>query len=396
MKAERWQQIEQLYQKARELEPKARLEFLKQACGDDDELRQELESLLASDPKAGSFLERPTVETVATGVPEDLARSLVGRQLGWYEILSLLGVGGMGEVYRARDTKLNREIAIKVLPSAFAQDSDRLARFQREARMLASLNHPNIAAIYGLEELDGVRYLVLELVPGETLAQRLERHPLAVREALEICRQMAEALEAAHEKGIIHRDLKPANVKVTPEGKVKVLDFGLAKVVEADLRAGDVSEVSTMIGVTAPGTILGTVAYMSPEQACGKPLDRRTDVWSFGCVLYEALTRKRAFGGKTVPEVLGRILEKEPNWETLPAGVTENVRCLLRRALQKDPRCRLRDLGDARIELEDTIAGRITARFLRSSGRERGRGCSPGRWRWCWWSRLDRVGWPGT
>ena len=226
MKAERWQQIEQLYQKARELEPKARLEFLKQACGDDKEFRQELESLLASDPKAGSFLERPTVETVATGVPEDLARSLVGRQLGWYEILSLLGVGGMGEVYRARDTKLNREIAIKVLPSAFAQDSDRLARFQREARMLASLNHPNIAAIYGLEELDGVRYLVLELVPGETLAQRLERHPLAVREALEICRQMAEALESAHEKGIIHRDLKPANVKVTPEGKVRSWTLG--------------------------------------------------------------------------------------------------------------------------------------------------------------------------
>lgn len=355
----RWEQISRIYNAAVSVEEKNRASFLDEACGDDTELRKEVQSLLVRDEQA-SLLEVPALRLIAKAMAKTQTQSIAGKEVGSYKIDSLLGVGGMGEVYRARDTKLNREVAIKVLSSAFVQDSDRLTRFQREARVLASLNHPNIGAIYGLEEKDGVQYLVLELVPGETLAQRLESRRLAVREALEICRQIAEALEAAHEKGIIHRDLKPANVKITSEGKVKVLDFGLAKVLEPDLSAKEFSEASTLTAATSPGMVLGTVGYMSPEQACGKPLDRRTDVWSFGCVLYECLARKQPFSGGTVQEVLGRILEKEPDWKALPEGVSENIRCLLRRALQKEAYCRLRDIGDARIELEETISGRIT------------------------------------
>ena len=282
-----------------------------------------------------------------------------GAHLGSYEILSHLGSGGMGEVYRARDTKLGREVAVKVLPEGFADDPVKLARFQREARLLASLNHPNIATIHGLEESSGVRYLVLELVPGQTLAERLADGPLGVEEALSICGQIAEALEAAHEKGVIHRDLKPANVKVTPEGKVKVLDFGLAKAFAGDAPGTDLSSAPTLsASVTREGVILGTVPYMSPEQAQGKPVDKRTDIWAFGCVFYELLTGRIAFGGESVTEVIAAILKEEPDWKDLPPFTPAKVRDLLGRCLRKDKKRRLHDIADARIEIEEAVTAR--------------------------------------
>jgi len=280
-----------------------------------------------------------------------------GTRLGPYEILAPLGAGGMGEVYRARDTRLGREVAVKVLPAAFLTDAARLARFDREAHLLASLNHPNIAAIYGLEESDGVRILVLELVPGETLAERLAPGPLPLREGLRLLRQIAEALEAAHEKGIIHRDLKPANVKITPEGKVKVLDFGLAKTFIAERSAADLTRSPTVShDATRQGVILGTAAYMSPEQARGKPLDKRTDIWSFGCVLYEALTGRKAFDGETVSDTIAAILEREPDWDALSEAVPVKIRDLLHRCLQKDGERRLHDIADARLEIDEELA----------------------------------------
>jgi len=263
----------------------------------------------------------------------------------------------MGEVYRAEDTNLSREVAIKVLPEQFTQDPQRLARFEREAKLLAQLNHPNIAAIYGLEEADGVRFLALELVPGETLQERVAKGPVPVEEALEICRQIAEGVEAAHEKGVIHRDLKPANVKVTPEGKVKILDFGLAKAFEAETPVTDISQSPTLTEeMTRAGVILGTAAYMSPEQAKGKPVDKRADIFAFGAVLYELLTGKRAFEGETITETLGAIIHKEPEWDLLPGATPSLIRSLLRRCLQKDQDRRLRDIGDVKIEIEDALA----------------------------------------
>jgi len=277
-----------------------------------------------------------------------------GTRLGLYEILSPLGAGGMGEVYRARDSRLHREVAIKVLPAAFAADTERLARFDREARVLASLNHPAIASIYGLEESGGTRFLVLELVEGETLAERIAAGPVPVEETLVLCRQIAEALEGAHEKGIVHRDLKPANIKVTPAGKVKVLDFGLAKAFAPETRVTDLSHSPTVTsGGTQHGVVLGTAAYMSPEQARGKPVDRRTDIWSFGCVFYELLTGRRAFEGETVSDVMVSVLSREPDWNELPADTPPRVRELLRRCLRKDPERRLHDAADARLEIED-------------------------------------------
>ena len=282
-----------------------------------------------------------------------------GSSLGTYQVVALIGAGGMGEVYRARDTRLGREVAIKALPPVFARDPDRLARFEREARVLASLNHPNVAAIYGLEEIEGVRYLILELVEGETLGQRLERGPLPPRETLEIGLQIATALEVAHEGGVIHRDLKPANVKITPAGDVKVLDFGLAK----GTPAGDSSSSPALsqsptitLAMTGEGMILGTAAYMSPEQARGKPVDRRTDIWSFGCVLYECLAGDQLFEGETVSDLIARILEREPDWSRLPEGTPARLRTLLQRCLDKDAKRRLRDIGDARIEIEGILA----------------------------------------
>src|SRR6202166_3756843 len=255
-----------------------------------------------------------------------------GTKLGSYEVLSQIGAGGMGEVYQAHDTKLGRDVAIKVLPEAFAHDAERLSRFQREAKMLASLNHPNIATIHGLEQSGDTSYLVMELVSGETLAERVKAGPLGIEEALKIAIQIAEALEAAHEKSIIHRDLKPANVKVTPEGKVKVLDFGLAKAFEGDATSEDIGNSPTLSrAATMQGVILGTAAYMSPEQARGKAVDKRTDIWAFGCVLYELLTGKQAFSGEDITEILAAVVKSEPDWNQLPASTPPAIRVLLRR-----------------------------------------------------------------
>ncbi len=280
-----------------------------------------------------------------------------GSRLGSYEILSRLGAGGMGEVYRARDTMLGRDVAIKVLPDVFLSDPERLARFEREARVLASLNHPHIGAIYGFERAGDVRALVLELIEGPTLADRLRAGSIPVPEALTIARQIADALDAAHEKGIVHRDLKPANIKIAPGGIVKVLDFGLAKVDAGDASAPDLSQAPTVTaGGTREGVILGTAAYMSPEQARGKSLDKRTDIWSFGGVLYEMLTGRLAFKGETVSDTIAAILEREPDWKSLPDTTPATVRRLLQRCLEKDPRQRLRDIGDVRLEIDHALA----------------------------------------
>jgi Tol biopolymer transport system component len=359
MTPERWEKVGRLFHSALEREGDNRAAYLQQACAGDDALRQEVESLLAQGKTADGLLDDSALGKMAAEiVGKQDGRSLLGTNLGSYQILSLLGVGGMGEVYLAHDSKLRRDVAIKVLPAAFANDPDRLTRFQREARMLASLNHTNIATIYGLEQSDGANYLVMEVVPGQTLAERVKQDgAIPIEEALAIAKQIAEALEAAHEKGIIHRDLKPANVKVTPEGKVKVLDFGLAKAFAGDVANDDPSNSPTLsMAATMHGVILGTAAYMSPEQARGTAVDKRTDIWAFGCVLYELLTGKPAFHGDDVTDILGAVLRMEPNWNRLPAAVPQKTRDLLRRCLQKDRRQRFHDAGDVRIEIDDAIA----------------------------------------
>ena len=284
-----------------------------------------------------------------------------GTRLGSYEVVAQIGAGGMGEVYRAHDSKLARDVAIKVLPTNFVNDPERLSRFQREARMLAALNHPNIATIYGLEQSGGVTCLVMELVAGETLADRVKAGPLPIDEALKIAMQIAEALEAAHEKSIIHRDLKPANVKLTPEGKVKVLDFGLAKAFADDGANEDLSNSPTLSrAATMQGVILGTAAYMSPEQARGKAVDKRTDIWAYGCVLYELLTGKQAFHGEDVTDILAAVVRAEPDWQALPAAIPVKIRDLLRRCLQKDKTLRMQAAGDARIEIHEALLAPAT------------------------------------
>jgi eukaryotic-like serine/threonine-protein kinase len=279
---------------------------------------------------------------------------MIGTKLAHYEITSHLGSGGMGDVYQATDTKLDRSVAIKFLPEAFSHDIERVARFEREARVLASLNHSNIAVIFGLEESSERKFLVMELVGGETLAERIKRGPISVDESLQIAKQICEALEAAHEKGIIHRDLKPANVKITPDGKVKVLDFGLAKAFEAETSKAHLSQSPTLsMAATNAGMILGTAAYMSPEQAKGRPVDRRTDIFAFGCVLYEMLTGRPAFEGEDVADIISRVLQRDPDWAALPATTTSGIRRLLRRCLQKDRNRRLQAAADAWIEIDE-------------------------------------------
>jgi eukaryotic-like serine/threonine-protein kinase len=280
-----------------------------------------------------------------------------GTKLGPYEIVAPLGAGGMGEVYRARDTKLQRDVALKLLRSIFTANADRVARFQREARLLASLNHPHIGGIYGFEDAGDVPALVLELVEGETLEDRLRRIRLPLSEALTVAQQIADALDAAHRAGIIHRDLKPSNIKITPDGVVKVLDFGLAKDLGVEKFASEISRSTTMTdGGTVVGVILGTAAYMSPEQARGQPVDKRTDIWAFGCVLFEILTGSSAFQRQTGTDTVVAVVGAEPEWKSLPADTPSSIRRLLARCLQKDPRRRLHDIADARIELEETMA----------------------------------------
>ncbi len=294
-----------------------------------------------------------------------------GSRVGSYEVLSAIGAGGRGEVYRARDSKLNRNVALKVLPDKFAREADRMERFGREAKVLASLNHPNIASIYGLEDSGGTRALVMELVEGPTLADRIRQGPIPIEEALRIAKQIAEALEYAHEHGIVHRDLKPANIKVAADDTVKVLDFGLAKALEGDAASMDIATSPTLSRMaTEAGVLLGTAAYMSPEQAKAKPVDRRTDIWAFGCVLYEMLTGKMAFRGETTTDTLAAVIKEEPNWSLLPARTPMRVRVLLQRCLQKDPKQRLQAIGDARISIEEVLGGAPDVSFAGGAARQ--------------------------
>jgi serine/threonine protein kinase/Tol biopolymer transport system component len=337
----RWQQIEDIFHRAVALTPDARSAFLSQSCGANQSLRREVESLLAHESEDGSTF---------VGPPRDAAPESIAH----YRITGTLGEGGMGVVYRAIDTKLGRNVAIKVLPAVFAHNAERMARFQREAEVLASLNHPNIAAIYGVAESNDARGLVMELVEGETLPVGV---PLDT--ALRYAKQMAEALEYAHERGVVHRDLKPDNVKVTSEGAVKLLDFGLAKAIEDPSPArGDPATLPAMtLGATRVGVVLGTAPYMSPEQAGGKPADRRADIWSFGAVLYEILAGQRAFPGESAPEALANVLKLDPDWSALPVGTPPTIRKLIERCLKKDRKQRLQAIGEARIAIEESLSG---------------------------------------
>jgi serine/threonine protein kinase len=355
MTPEHWEQVALLHRAALQYEESRRAAFLHDACAGDEDLRCEVESLLAYEEKAANFMEVPALEVVAKQIAESQALRMVmrsGTKLGPYEILAPLGAGGMGEVYRAHDSKLNRDVALKILPAMFTDDAERMSRFRREAQVLASLNHPNIGSIYGLEEWNNLRVLVLELVEGPTLADRIIGGAIPLEEALTIARQIAEAMAYAHEKGVTHRDLKPANIKVTADGDVKVLDFGLAKVLEGPQNLdSDPSHTPTFTNPTThEGMILGTAAYMSPEQAKGKPVDKRADIWAFGVVLYELLTGGHLFQRETVSDTLAAVLKEEPDWNRIPV----KVRPLLRRCLEKDPKRRLRDIGDMHLLLETT------------------------------------------
>ncbi|HSL22176.1 MAG TPA: serine/threonine-protein kinase [Vicinamibacterales bacterium] len=347
MTPERWRYIERVFHEALGAAPEARAAVVAEACSGDEGLRHEVESLLA--------------QAASSGVLDRSAASLVGdlsspapapaspRRLGRFELQELLGVGGMGEVYRAHDTRLGRDVAIKILPPAFKDDPRRVSRFEQEARVLASLNHPHIASIYGLEQADGVTALVMELVEGDNLSPR---HTVRIDQALGIARQIADALEAAHEQGIIHRDLKPANVKVRPDGTVKVLDFGLATA----LRPASGPARIPAAQHTEPGAILGTPAYMSPEQARGEPASPPADIWAFGVVLYELLTGVSPFARPTTSETLASVLGEQPDYSRLPSVTPPNVRRLIRRCLEKEPKRRLQHVGDARIELDEALS----------------------------------------
>ena len=355
MSGERQLQVERICQSALDLEGTARRTYLDSACEGDPVLRRDVESLLAHEQTAEGFIQAPALEHVARALAKS-ATLAPGDRIGPYEVTSVLGSGGMGEVYRARDTKLRRDVAIKVLPPLFLSDPTRRARFDREARTLAALNHPHIAAIYGTDESGGVPALVLELLEGDTLAGVLARAPrqrLPPQKALSIVRQIAEALESAHDKGIVHLDLKPSNVMVTADGRVKVLDFGLATALGDD--DGGNSDAPSM-ATAAQGLIVGSPAYMSPEQAQGQPTDKRTDVWAFGCLLFEMLSGKRAFTGDTASATLDQVLTADPDWTALPEPLAPPITRLLRRCLHKDRRQRLADIADARLEIDDALS----------------------------------------
>ena len=357
---DRWPDVSRVFAAAAALEGSAREAYLDSTCQHDPGLRAEVESLIDAHNAAGSLGDGPVMPS------STVKRLSPDSQLGPFRIESLLGAGGMGEVYRAYDTKLHRAVAIKVLPDFFAQHPDRLARFEEEARALAALNHPHIGAIYGVEESAGVAALVLELVEGPTLAERLAVGPLPFDEVIWIARQLAEGLEAAHERGIVHRDLKPANIKITPDGKVKILDFGLAKTAGSPPGAALTPSTTSPRDATQFGVVLGTVGYMSPEQARGQAVDKRTDIWAFGCVLFEMCAHQPPFAGATISDAQAAVIEREPDWQLLRAGTPANLVRLLRRCLTKDPKLRLRDIGEARIALEpDTDTAEVAPRSER-------------------------------
>jgi Tol biopolymer transport system component len=370
----RWRRVKRLFESAVEQPLSERSAFLSAAIAGDEALRRDVEALLAADAAGAPLSEWPvatesllaelrTASSAGRIAGSAPPRLTAGDRLGNYAVISPLGAGGMGEVYRAHDARLGRDVAIKILPHAFTTDPERLARFEREARVLASLNHPHIGGIYGIEEAGGAPALVLELVEGLTLADRIAAGRVAVEEALTIGRQIADALSAAHDKGIIHRDLKPMNVKVTPSGAVKVLDFGLAKTEGEGARPEPGHSPTFTLDQTRDGIILGTAAYMSPEQARGRPVDKRSDIWAFGCVLYEMLTGHKAFHRETVSDTIAAILEREPDWRLLPAATPAIVRRLVQRCLEKEVGRRLRDIGDAGLEIDEAI-GRFGSRSL--------------------------------
>jgi serine/threonine protein kinase len=372
----RWKRVKDIFDAVVTSRVEDRAALVRDLCGDDRALQADVESLLASDAGMGSMLEgsvdsalRGRVFSAVADVVEDRTHALTpGESLGPYEVIGFLGAGGMGRVYRARDTTLGRDVALKILPGFLMADPDRRARFEREARLLASLNHPNIGSIYGVQESPPskssglpVRALVLELVEGDTLADRItlqtqpseSRRGLPVDDVVRIASQVIEALEAAHERGIVHRDLKPANIKITPEGRVKVLDFGLARAMSGTGSGPQIADSPTVtVGGTQDGVLLGTAPYMSPEQARGRTVDKRTDIWAFGCVLYEMLTGTPAFVGDGVAEVLANVIKTEPEWNALPADTPAALRLCLRRCLQKDLRQRFHDIADVRLAIE--------------------------------------------
>ncbi len=356
MTPERWREVTAIFHAALERDAAERAAFVVSRCGADEQLRREVEAMLdghAAADVSGATPVFPTPQPFDSTSSRELRALTPGSRLGHYEIVSLLGIGGMGEVYRARDHKLHRDVAIKVLLPAVASDPDRLARFAREARILASLNHPNIAHVHAFDEIGSMHALVMEFVDGTTLADRIARGPLSICEALDVARQIALALEAAHEQGLVHRDLKPANIKLRSNGDIKVLDFGLAKLVESTAD-GDISRKE--LAQTRTGVVVGTAPYMSPEQVKARPVDRRSDMWAFGCVMFEALAGKRAFAADTAPEMLVQILEREPDWHALPSETPASTFRLLRRCLEKDVRKRLDSAAVARIEIEDSLS----------------------------------------
>ena len=384
MSTNRREQVLRLYHLALARDDGDRDAFLADSCAGDWDLRREVDTLLAHDPPS-DFLGAPATIPDLALADALVADDLTGRQVGPYALRSRLGSGGMGDVFRAHDTKLRRDVAIKMLPPVFSQDRDRLARFEREARVLATLNHPHIGAIYGLEQTNGVPALVLELVEGETLAERIARRATAtsaglpIQEALSFARQIADALEAAHEKGIVHRDLKPGNIKITPDGVVKVLDFGLAKAAaDGEARAGDSHTAND--SASRAGMVMGTAAYMSPEQAEGEKVDKRTDIWAFGCVVYEMLTGRKAFARDTATRTVAAIIQDEPPWAALPADTPAAVRVVLERCLQKNPKERLRDIGDVQLALTGAFLPPVSPDALRPTSLLTG-GVSRSLWR---------------
>jgi serine/threonine-protein kinase len=353
--------MEEICAAAIDMDDGPRAAFLEDACKGDAVLRTAIESLLVRAPAAEGFLEEHALGSAARESGPHMNGELVGRQLGPYDIRALIGSGGMGDVYRAHDTTLHRDVALKVLPRDLALDPERIVRFRREAQVVAALNHQNVAAIYGFEESTDTRALILEFVEGPTIAELIARGPLPVDEAVAIARQLAEGLEAAHEQGIVHRDLKPSNVAVRADGTVKVLDFGIAKVIQPALDVAATATTPTNTPTVPDGALFGTPAYMSPEQAKGRTADKRSDIWAFGAVLFEMLSGRRAFTGESTHETLAAVLHRDVEWQLLPESTPAPLRILIARCLTKDPRQRLRDMGEARIALNDTTSWASTA-----------------------------------